>query len=487
MNIQKALYNLEEIVMSKSVSYCKLYPFKRQAYYDLSTALMTETQCFCLAGPRRCGKTIVLHQIEETKENVVYYNFKSEKPEIAEVVFDNIISDIETGTSRIYLLDEVTYIEGYDSFISKFDFNLRNVKIVFTGSQGRAIERACSTAFGGMQVVIRMGFYDFREYLIKCGKLQQGEFVSMEKLNLIVTDEDYKDYLRETYSFYGTISDNAMYLQGCLDESLISESKAYFVGESVTKQFEITEAVSVLYAVLVSLHNRVSFNGLIQMEGLEIPNARVIRKEDVKVFLKSRSLHVGKMLPEKFKAIIRFLLDCDFITITAFRSSGYSQSKSELIDYLYNELYLTPTEFLRRYCVNIKYPLFYINLVRDLGKVCGIEINEQWLTTGLVLGSILECDLKGRISVLRHTNILEEYKVITYDNEDIAEVDYVDSMVAIEITVSNKKMNKVHLRSRDLQGLTKYLLTKDKYVQLEDIQCIPYYVFMAGLTQIKFE
>ena len=89
--------------------------------------------------------------------------------------------------------------------------------------------------------------------------------------------------------------------------------------------------------------------------------------------------------------------------------------------------------------------------------------------------------------MLRHTNILEEYKVITYDNEAIAEVDYIDSMVAIEISVSNKKVNRVYLRSRDLQRLTKYLLTKDKYVQLEDIQCIPYYVFIAGLTQIRFE
>ena len=51
------------------------YPFKRNFYYDIEKAI-EKTNVVFLLGPRKCGKTVALLQLEKSRSNVKYYNFK---------------------------------------------------------------------------------------------------------------------------------------------------------------------------------------------------------------------------------------------------------------------------------------------------------------------------------------------------------------------------------------------------------------------------
>lgn len=52
------------------------YPFKRNFYYDIEKAIEKSNVVFLL-GPRKCGKTVALLQLEKSRSNVKYYNFKT--------------------------------------------------------------------------------------------------------------------------------------------------------------------------------------------------------------------------------------------------------------------------------------------------------------------------------------------------------------------------------------------------------------------------
>lgn len=65
------------------------YPFKRNFYYDIEDAIDKSNVIFLL-GPRKCGKTVALLQMEKNRSNAKYYNFKSLSQNESMGIFDSI-------------------------------------------------------------------------------------------------------------------------------------------------------------------------------------------------------------------------------------------------------------------------------------------------------------------------------------------------------------------------------------------------------------
>lgn len=85
------------------------YPFKRDFYEDVVESIQKHRATFVL-GPRKCGKTVCLKQIEGSFENSEYIDFKEIQDDMdSQDVFLKVRKSIENDEDKIYLLDEITH------------------------------------------------------------------------------------------------------------------------------------------------------------------------------------------------------------------------------------------------------------------------------------------------------------------------------------------------------------------------------------------
>lgn len=98
------------------------YPFKRNFYYEIESAIATSCVCFLL-GPRKCGKTVALKQLEH-EMRATYINFKIISENDSSNVFDSIISSMKNDEKHIFLLDEIIYAFHPEREINKIAIQL---------------------------------------------------------------------------------------------------------------------------------------------------------------------------------------------------------------------------------------------------------------------------------------------------------------------------------------------------------------------------
>lgn len=139
------------------------YSFKRNFYYDIEKALDQSNVVFLL-GPRKCGKTVALLQLEKSRGNIKYYNFKTLTQDESLDLFDAIKSAMEENKDIIFLLDEITYAYQPEKEINEISIQLsekpcKSTKIVFTGSQSVALEAWANRAFCGNVSMVRTDFF----------------------------------------------------------------------------------------------------------------------------------------------------------------------------------------------------------------------------------------------------------------------------------------------------------------------------------------
>ena len=122
-------------------------------------------------------------------------------------------------------------------------------------------------------------------------------------------------------------------------------------------------------------------------------------------------------------------------------------------------------ELFKSYNVCIKYPMFYMAILKDILK----ENLPEKLPTAL-LGSIVECHVRG---------LLPEKGTFEFQDIEGHEVDYVNvrDCIALEITISNKRSNEMNFKylPEDYQQI---ILTKDIGETCENRMQIPYHEFI---------
>ena len=110
------------------------YDYKRKLYFEICDELKAQSNVFLL-GPRKCGKTVCLHQVEDTFNYAKYFDLKTLSATQITQLFMSIQKSIENNEEILYLLDEITYAEFPEREINAIamyfsEYNNSKTKIV---------------------------------------------------------------------------------------------------------------------------------------------------------------------------------------------------------------------------------------------------------------------------------------------------------------------------------------------------------------------
>ena len=446
------------------------FSFRRVIYGNIQEGLKRFHVIFLL-GPRKCGKTVALRQVEEDRGDAVYVDFKGLTREESQDVFSEICESIRMGREKVYLLDEITYAFFPEYEIERIavaytEVERAQTRVVLTGSQSVALETWGMRSFSAKALYLREDFLSYPEWLSYMQEVHPEE--SMEP-----SEDTYQRFLKGTRKFYD-FSSLAEYLQGCLEETIISNQKTSNVlfGNDCYL-LDVETLVDIVYQTLFTLHNQVSAKAFesnhMLRDGIEYYYRDVCR--ELNLDERIAASFVGRYSSFRSKEAhvleqgLLFLLRAGLITITPVSSS------LEHIPNYYQDLWAGngrfryKDELFRTYNICIRYPMFYVEILKDI-----LEDHMPESIPRALLGSIVECHVRG---------ILSSKNCFTYHDSEGREIDYVNvlNQEAIEITVADKRMRQLHFECVP-EGYKRTLLTKSSREEVKGIRRVPYYEFI---------
>ena len=454
--------------------------FKRDVYYKLQD-LLNKRNIIFLLGPRKCGKTVALQQINKNNSNTQYIDFKGFSEEKSMDIINEIVEDVLSSKEKTYLLDEMTYAffpeteiekiaEAYtDTIASGVD---AKTKIIFSGSQSIALAAWGRRSFSYQAEFVNLDFLSYPEWLRYKGR---------EDVNA----ESYADFVKGTSEFYNftTIKE---YLEGCLEETVVSNanSRNYIYGNDCDL-VDTNELINILYLTLFSLHDVSSAQTFFKNDVLsdrithlsrQIENKNPLSKIEIRERISKTFLNKYNNLKsvdmDTLKQSFAFLMRCDLITATPI-FSDMEQKNINVLKQLetVDSIYKKKNDLLGKVNFTINYPMFFIEILKEILKD---EFTEK--ISGTLMGSIVECHIRG---------LLPSYSTFEYHDEFDREIDYINRSegMAVEITISNKDVKNVHLDliPKEME-YRKILLTKNIRTKENEIEKIPYYEFIYGLS-----
>jgi hypothetical protein len=125
-------------------------------------------------GVRRGGKS-VLTRLALADRPVVYVNFDDERLaglETADLERVEKAATLLWPSARVWLLDEVQNVEGWELFVSRLHRLGRN--LVVTGSNSKLLSRELTTHLTGRYIPIELFPFSFREFLAARGTAEPG-------------------------------------------------------------------------------------------------------------------------------------------------------------------------------------------------------------------------------------------------------------------------------------------------------------------------
>ena len=455
-----------------------LYQFRRDFYYKLEDFILNNNRqnVLFLLGPRKCGKTVALRQLESNipSKTMRYINFKSisrtEKLDYISDVLDSIRDDEDV----CYLLDEVTYMllppEEINAIAGEFSKYINHrTKIILSGSQLIAVDSWGRRAFCNNALYLSVDFLSYKEW------------VSWRDISEINKDTFMK-FCLDTFNFYDSFTTIEEYLKGCIDETIQSNSKcSEFYQELECDSVDSQFLTDLTYLLLSKLHNNTSYKNLsvgnnftdrlIFIYKTHYKNCfNSIQDLETKINSSIISAYNNVMCTDinKIRQSLLFLLKIGFITGT--NVTDDISKRSDVISFLKGKDSRIEkiNDISDKFNFTINYPMFYCEILKE---IFGTDIDT---VDGSTLGSVTEMYLRGLLS----DNAIE----LRVNNDK--EIDYIDvrNSVVIEFTTSNKKLSDVNLSLMDDYYL-KILLTKDKCGKVEGgIVRIPFAEFIYNLA-----
>lgn len=183
-----------------------------------------------LTGVRRCGKSVLLSQIEEelrsigyNEEHIIKVNFEDlqfEKIRNAEGLNKYVIDHIKDDGRYLIFLDEIQHVKSFEKVISSLRATV-NCSIFITGSNAKMLSGKMAILLVGRCIEFRIMPFSFSESYEYC-KIQGKEispdelfidYINWGRLPLRFSFErevDIKKYVEQTY-------------QGILDKDIITD------------------------------------------------------------------------------------------------------------------------------------------------------------------------------------------------------------------------------------------------------------------------
>jgi len=178
---------------------------KREVFSTLWDNLNSNRQIIALTGPRRVGKSYLLHQLAAqllrskaiSPKNILYFSFSSNQDE-KDLIYQLINlfrSKFSDGKACIIFLDEVQFVSYWADQIKLFYDQELPIKFVVTGSTSIFHHQKSRESLLGRINKIPIGVLSFCEYLrfknIQVKISNQADFVSQ----LPVLRSEFKAYL----------------------------------------------------------------------------------------------------------------------------------------------------------------------------------------------------------------------------------------------------------------------------------------------------
>lgn len=224
-----------------------------------------------LTGVRRCGKSILLGQIEEefkkngvAEDHIIEVNFedvKYEKIRTCDKLNKYVLSKIHDDGRYYIFLDEIQHVRSFEKVLASFRATL-NCSIFVTGSNSKLLSGKMATLLVGRCVEFRIMPFSFKEaydYITMRGKsITPDEFmydyINWGGLPLRFSfdrEADIKTYLEQTYN--GIIEKDIITVQSKINKEKFLKIAGYvmanagkeFSSKNIEAYFENQNGISI--------------------------------------------------------------------------------------------------------------------------------------------------------------------------------------------------------------------------------------------------
>lgn len=134
---------------------------------EIDSQLTECPEVLVISGVRRCGKSVLLQQIRNRREDKDYFlNFDDERLIHFTVDDFQTLSEVfaeEFGTQHDYYLDEIQNIIGWERFVNRLYSSGK--KVFITGSNANLLSRELGTFLTGRHVTHTLYPFSYKEFL----------------------------------------------------------------------------------------------------------------------------------------------------------------------------------------------------------------------------------------------------------------------------------------------------------------------------------
>lgn len=262
--LKQVIYNQREKLLSKAGF------VKRDILDEILKDFDTDNRVIILTGVRRGGKSTLLRQIMEKKQDYCYVDFEDERfidfkaqefEQLNEVLIDVY------GNHRIYFFDEIQNVDKFETFVRRLQD--QGKKLIITGSNASLLSKELGTRLTGRYKLYEVYPFSFLEYLkFKNKIISEKDFYLSEKKAEIrklfanyFLEGGFPEYLKnKDESYIRTIYENIIY-------------RDVIARYSIRRQKVVKELVSIL---TTNLSSQFTYNSL--KESLSLGNSITVKE-----------------------------------------------------------------------------------------------------------------------------------------------------------------------------------------------------------------
>jgi uncharacterized protein len=244
---------------------------------------LSPNKIYLIKGPRRVGKTIYLKKIAQENPNVsTYINFDTLINVRSGELIKTIEHDIKINNKKIILLDEIQSLKEGCLFLKSLkDLNiLKDVCVIVTGSDPRAIDSCRQYLIGRSEKTSIMPPLTFRQYLLtilKKENLKLHDLISSNSINLNKNNnliynkykilENYFEEINNYFLNYLLTGGFPETMNSFFNKNLIDEKYYEDIVEKIFEKMDKQKSISILKVLIESLSSSIKYSTIQQKTG----------------------------------------------------------------------------------------------------------------------------------------------------------------------------------------------------------------------------